>query len=125
MERGFARHPNRTNPHAHALLLGETNPVSPPAAAKDIRLVHADAASFLESEPPESFDGFSLSNILDGASPRYERRLIAAVRRAAAPGAVAVLRSFREPPGEEAANLAAEDRSMLWGVVEARPAAEL
>ncbi len=71
------RHANRTNPYARALLLGELSDAPPPPEAKDIRLVHADAATFLEREPAGSFDGFALSNILDGA----ERGLRAATRR--------------------------------------------
>jgi S-adenosylmethionine:diacylglycerol 3-amino-3-carboxypropyl transferase len=122
MARGFARHPNRENRFARALLLGEVAEPPPPPQAKTIRLVHADAASFLEREPPGSYDGFTLSNILDGAGEDYRRRLEAAVRRAAAPGAVAVLRSFADPPGPSRTNLAAEDRAMLWGTVSVGPA---
>lgn len=125
IERGISLHPNRTNPHARALFLGEWPGEGPPEAARRIRLVQADAASFLETEPPESYDGFTLSNILDGANGAYRRRLLAAVRRAAAPNAVAVLRSFAEPPQPSRANLAAQDRSMLWGMVEAAPAEAL
>lgn len=123
MERCIARHPNRHNPYARALFLGEPASDPPPSEARRIRLVHADAAGFLEGEPPASFDGFTLSNILDGAGEGYERRLIAAVRRAARPGAPVVLRSFAEPsPGPSATNRAADDRSMLWGIVDVRPA---
>jgi S-adenosylmethionine:diacylglycerol 3-amino-3-carboxypropyl transferase len=125
MERCFARHSNRANPYARALLLGELSVTPPPPEAKGIRLVHADAAAFLEREPEESFDGFALSNILDGADAAYNRRLVAAVKRAAAPDAVVVLRSFREPTAAQATNRAAEDRAMLWGIVDARPAVSL
>ena len=124
MERCFARHANRTNPYARALLQGELSDEPPPAEATGIRLVHADAAAFLESEPAGSFAGFALSNILDGASADYERRLIAAVKRAAAKDAVVVLRSFREPPTDMPTNRAADDRAMLWGIVDVRPAAQ-
>jgi S-adenosylmethionine:diacylglycerol 3-amino-3-carboxypropyl transferase len=121
MERCFARHPNRGNPHARNLFLGETLDAPPPPEARDIELVEGDAATVLEREAPGCVDGFTLSNILDGAGPAYRERLLSAVKRAAAPAAVVVLRSFAEPAGTSTANLAAEDRSMLWGIVEARP----
>ncbi len=125
MERCFARHPNRSNPYARSLLLGELSAELPAPEANKVRLVHADAAGFLENEPAGSFDGFTLSNILDGADEAYRRRLFAAVKRAASPGAVTVLRSFGEADSSSPANRAAEDRAMLWGSVLVRPAAEL
>jgi hypothetical protein len=88
-------------------------PQSPTAGS--LRFVCSDAAAHLETCPPASFDGFSLSNILDGASPAYGRRLFAAVKRAAAPGAVVVRRSFAEPREGSPANRAAADRSLLYG----------
>ncbi len=123
MERGFSRHANRDNPYVRALLGGELPDAPPPPQARDIRLVHADAAAFLELEPAASFDGFALSNILDGVDAHYRERLAAAVRRAAAPHAIAVLRSFREPPAALATNRAGDDRAMLWGIVDVGPAA--
>lgn len=119
LERGFARHPNRGNPYVRALLLGELPMAGTPPRAARIRLVADDAAAFLENEPPGSFDGFALSNVLDGAGAEYRRRLLLAVRRAAAPGAAAVLRSFSAASDPADAALAAEDRSMLWGAVRA------
>ena len=59
------------------------------------------------------------------ADASYERRLVDAVKRAAAPDAVAVLRSFRKPPAELPTHRAAEDRAMLWGVVDVRPVAAM
>jgi Protein of unknown function (DUF3419) len=110
-ERGFGRHPNAGNPHVAALLLGRPREVEP----TPITLHVADAAEFLEQCPPASFDAFSLSNILDGADDAYESRLFAAVRRASAPGAVAIIRSFREPAADEEARAAADDRALFWG----------
>ncbi len=125
LARGFARHPNRTNPYARALLLGELPDRPPRTAAGTIELVHADAAEWLEEAPAGSFTGFALSNLLDGADEVYRQRLFAAVRRAARADAVAVVRSFREPATDSAANRAADDRALLWGTVEVRPAAAL
>jgi S-adenosylmethionine:diacylglycerol 3-amino-3-carboxypropyl transferase len=125
MERCFARHPNRSNPYARSLLLGELSVEPPPPEAREVRLVHADAASFLESEPPGSFDGITLSNILDGADEAYRERLLAAVKRAAAPNAVTVLRSFGNADSASPFNRAEDDRAMLWGSVLVRPAADL
>jgi S-adenosylmethionine:diacylglycerol 3-amino-3-carboxypropyl transferase len=125
MARCFARHPNRDNPYARSLLLGELSTRPAPAEAKQIRLVHADAATCLEREKPESFSGFTLSNILDGSSDAYRQRVAAAVRRAAAPDAIVVLRSFAEPRVAAPTNRAAEDRAMLWGIVDVKPAGAL
>ena len=123
LERCWARHPNRSNPYAWRFFLGTdppgyTGPGLPAEASgggKEIQLVCADAAAYLESCPPASFVGFSLSNILDGTEPAYGERLMGAVRRSAQDGAVVVLRSFMEPPPGESTEWAARDRSMLWG----------
>ena len=125
MERCFALHANHRNPYARALLLGEVCSTQGAPEPGRIQLACADAAAFLERQPAGSFTGFSLSNILDGANLTYEQRLFAAMQHAAAPGAVAVLRSFREPPSPAGTNRAGEDRAMLWGTVDIRPVSAL
>jgi S-adenosylmethionine:diacylglycerol 3-amino-3-carboxypropyl transferase len=111
-----AIHPNRTNPYLRGLLRGDMPP-EPDAAKHPIEWVCADAVAYLESCAPGSFDGFTLSNIGDGASGGYRQRLWAAVRRAAAPGAAAILRSFAEPRSTGEARWAAQDRSAIWGSI--------
>lgn len=123
MERCFSLHANYTNPYARAMLLGDVAPQSAGEPGQ-IHLHLADAAAFLESQPAASFTGFSLSNILDGANPPYQRRLRNAVQHAAAPDALVVLRSFREPQIATPTNRASEDRSMLWGIVDVRLVSE-
>jgi S-adenosylmethionine:diacylglycerol 3-amino-3-carboxypropyl transferase len=113
LERGFARHANRGNPYAAQLLLGRHRA----APASPLTVAPGDAAEFLERCRPRSFHAFSLSNVLDGASPRYGERLLVAVHRAAAPGAVVILRSFGEPQSEDEASRAADERSLIWGSV--------
>jgi hypothetical protein len=118
MEEGFARHPNRSNPHAWRLLLGRDPPGSPPfdpPPPGSVRVVHAEATRYLEGCPPRSFDAFTLSNILDGAPAAYRTRLEAAVIRAATPGAAVVVRTLAEPGDRNEAEWARRDRSLIWG----------
>ena len=125
MERCFRIHSNRRNPFAHALLAGELVAEPMPQEAKRIEFFQSDAATFLEKAPPRSFGGFTLSNILDGANEAYRTRLFRAIRHAAASDAMVVLRSFGEPAREVETNVATHDSSMLWGIVDVRPAAAL
>jgi S-adenosylmethionine:diacylglycerol 3-amino-3-carboxypropyl transferase len=117
LRRTWATHSNRSNPYAASLLLGRP-PAEPNASESEIQFVCADAADFLESCPSAVFDGFSLSNIGDGVSPDYLRRLRIAVDHAAAPHAIVVTRTFAEPGPSIGTNWAQLDRSLLWGVVE-------
>jgi S-adenosylmethionine:diacylglycerol 3-amino-3-carboxypropyl transferase len=121
LERTWAVHPNRTNPYVRSLLIGEAAPARRSLRALDLQFAIADAANYLEASRRGSFDAFTFSNILDGASPAFRQRLFAATRRAASADAVVVLRSFSQPTGFEFNNAAVEDRSPLWGVVDVRP----
>jgi S-adenosylmethionine:diacylglycerol 3-amino-3-carboxypropyl transferase len=114
--RCIATHTNRTNPYLHSLLGGDPLPEpAPPVHAIDFHC--ADAAEYLESCAPGSFDAFTLSNICDGASTRWCGRLRNAVRHASAPGAAVVLRSFAEPRTTAEERWAALDRSAIWGSI--------
>jgi hypothetical protein len=117
---GFAVHPNRSNPYAWRLLLGADPPEHPdppshPAPGLVVEL--ADAAAFLERQPAGSFDGFTLSNILDGPNRAYRDRLAAAVRRSARSGAPVVLRTLRDARDQNEARWALRDRALFWGAV--------
>jgi hypothetical protein len=120
LRRGWARHPNRGNPFVRSLLLGIPQPEPGPAVCQ-IRFICTDAADYLERCSPGSFDGFSLSNIGDGASTAYRSRLQDAVRHAASRGAVVVTRSFAESACHSECDGAVHDRSLLWGEVLVRP----
>ena len=124
LETCIARHPNRWNPFLWWLLVGEDAPgtrTARPIAGTPIRLEVGEACHWLETHPDDRFDGFTLSNLLDGAPRAYRRRLIEAVRRTASPDAVVILRSLDVPPDPCAAWLAARDRSGIWGSVEIVP----
>jgi S-adenosylmethionine:diacylglycerol 3-amino-3-carboxypropyl transferase len=124
LQRGWAIHANQTNPYAWRLLLGERHSTAePPTPA--VRFVCADAATYLESCRPASFDGFSLSNIGDGAPQSYVHRLHAAVKHAAAPGAIVITRSFAEPSTAAENDWAARDRALLWGAIAVNRTGEL
>ena len=116
LERGFATHPNRDNPFAAQLLLGR-NHLRNGVPCRNIETTCRDACEYLETCPPESFGALTLSNILDGATAEYAQRITKAVRRAATPDGIAVLRSFSEPRTRAEAEWAARDRSFLWGRV--------
>jgi S-adenosylmethionine:diacylglycerol 3-amino-3-carboxypropyl transferase len=116
LRRCWAVHPNRTNPFAWSLLLGDKR--GDPDPPVTIRVECADAADYLETCKAGSFDAFSLSNIVDGADASYVIRLREAVRHAASRGAMLVSRSFAEPAAASVRNWAERDRSPLWGVVE-------
>jgi hypothetical protein len=125
---GVATHPNRSNPYAWRLLLGEDppghgEPLRPMAGAVTVEL--AEAAAFLESQAPGSFDGFTLSNILDGPDGAYARRLAIAVRHAGCPAAPVVLRTFRDPHDDDEARWARRDRSLIWGAMVVTSAQDL
>ena len=114
LERGLARFANRDNPFAGQMFTGR--PRREPAKMEmPVQFVVADAAAYLESCAAASFDAFTLSNIVDGVTPLYAQRLFAAVRHAASPHAVALLRSFRETADQKQSALAAQDRAMIWG----------
>ena len=125
IERGLRRFPNRDNPFAERMFSGRPRHESGKKVGLPPHFVAADAAAYLESCPAESFDAFTLSNIADGVTPQYAQRLFAAVRHAASPDAVAVLRSFRETADEKQAELAAQDRAMFWGSLYCGPAGRL
>jgi len=123
LERTWARHPNRENPFVWRFLLGCDPPAGPSdtalgTATPEIDFVCADAVQYLDSGPPGRFDGFTLSNIVEAVPTAYRERLLAAVRRAAAPGAFMIVRSLIEGRDIQAADWAARDRSPLWGAVE-------
>jgi len=120
MERCFSVHPNGKNPYVRLLFQGVAAEEPPRRASRPIQFFHADAVDFLEQCQPGSFDGFTLSNILDGADNIDRARLMKAVRRAGTLGSRCVLRSFAQPDDiPPCLNLTGADRSFLWGSIQA------
>ena len=117
IERCWSTHANASNPYAWSLLIGSGTSFAKPDPGAGLSLTCADAATYLEACPPGSFDGFTISNIFDGASAAYRVRLLRAIRAVASSGAVLVERSFGEPSGPEEEHWATRDRAMLWGSV--------
>jgi hypothetical protein len=95
------------------------------ATVQTARVAGAGEAVAGSPAAPAAFDGFSLSNIGDGATPDYLCRLRVAIDHAAVPNAIVVTRTFAEPGPNTLANWAPLDRSLLWGVVEVSRAAEI
>jgi S-adenosylmethionine:diacylglycerol 3-amino-3-carboxypropyl transferase len=116
LRRGVSTHPNRTNAYARLLFVGDPPPVVPPPR-RLVEVYHAEVSRFLERQDPGRFDGFTLSNVLDGPDGAFRDRLARAVRRAGAPDAPVVLRTLREPADADAAAWARRDRAMIWGAV--------
>ncbi len=109
----FSRFPTATNPYlwqtfrgqvplrdeALPLYLQVENLQTIRANMNCVTLQHADAATYLEAQPPDSIDFFALSNILEVTTIEYSKRLFLAVQRAATPNAMMCLRSIF-PPNE-------------------------
>ena len=82
-----------------------------------LEVATAEVTSFLESRPPGCFDRFSLSDVASFLDRPAFARLLAAVARAAAPGARVVLRQFLT---RHAIPVALERRLVRDPVLEAR-----
>ena len=87
-------------------------------ASPPVEWVCADAAGYLEPYPRLASTASPCPTCSMAYLSGYRARLLAALRRAGTPVFRVVLRSFAEPSGPLTANVAAEDRSMLWGLVE-------
>lgn len=117
IDAALAIHPCRTNPWAHLLFTGAwpEPDFDPDRVRERIELVTGDVATHLEAVEPGRYDGFSLSNVLDGAPAGYRRRLVAALQSKAKPGAPVVLRTLGPPLSPADARAAQRDRALIWG----------
>ena len=125
LERGFGLHSNRNNPFARMLLARRPDDEVevPPQNEAHLTRTRRRRGVARGGGPAGSVDGFTLSNILDGASDAY--RAAALCRGEARREARCDRRAQEFPrsrPPRLLTNHADDDRAMLWGVVDVRPA---
>lgn len=117
LEAGISRFPNAQNPWASMVFTGHWTGQEPNKPARPVTFLHDDIVNFMETTT-DRFDAFTFSNILDGPDAAFAQRLLAGVRRSAAPGAVMVLRTLRTAESESSRERARDDRSLLWGGID-------
>lgn len=120
---GLERHGMAGNRFAWRLLAGRELPGwhLPEVDQEAITWQLADVADHLESVPEGSYDGVSLSNVVDGVPRHFGRRLLTAARRAVRRGGPIVWRTFSDP-GLPGPGRAAEESAMVWGQVQVEAA---
>lgn len=120
---GLARHGMAGNRFAWRLLAGRELPGwhLPTVDADAITWQVADIATHLESVPAGSYDGVSLSNVVDGLPNAFARRLLVAARHAVRKGGPIIWRTFSNP-GLPGPGLAGDDAAMVWGQVQVEAA---
>ena len=114
---GFQIHPNATNPYMSAVLSGKRIQNEIPKPVHALSLIHADAAEYLDSCAPGSFDGFTLSNIVDGTNRLYRQILVDSVKRAGTKDATIVFRNFYKYELHSQNNFNLSDRTLIWDTV--------
>jgi hypothetical protein len=91
------------------------------AGTGGVRFVLADVVEQLRAVPAGRYDGVTLSNVADGTTVHFRRRLVAALRHGVRPGGPVVLRGFGATRPLEAdlgwRDRTEVDRCPLWGTV--------
>lgn len=128
LERALLDFPVASNPYVIQLLRGHLSPDSAqwPIALRpdslapmrahldDLSLHVAEAAEFLEAQPAVSFDFFALSNVIEAVGAQSGTRLMRAVERAAAPGALVCVRSITGALPPHSPLLESDERQNVW-----------
>lgn len=144
LEHAMTAIPTATNYFLSRLLLGrflnvpdgEPNYLGRPAyevisQVRERLTVHTDnLIEILERMPPETFNGFALSNVVDWLSPGAQERLLTGVVHSAAPGARLCIRSVQSswlPPTSlqpfldtgqfQSESFLSRERSFVYGTV--------
>ncbi|MGO1974144.1 MAG: hypothetical protein ACTH2Q_14410 [Propionibacteriaceae bacterium] len=123
MADGLERHGMAGNRFAWRLLAGRELPgwQLPAVDADALTWQVADMAAHLETVPAGSYDGVSLSNVVDGMPNHFARRLLVAARHAVKRGGPIVWRTFSNP-GLPGAGRVADEAAMVWGQVQVEAA---